>query len=406
MDISINLTVLKRKRRKDGKVPVYLRFTHDRKSRYKSTGIAIREKDWNWDRQEVRRTHRDYTHLNIQLGQTLRDITEHRDELQRQGRLTMNALMDMFSGPKKDTRSILHLCDTYRDKLHQDGRYWEGRHFVVVQGNIEEFIGQGASDRVDELTTGWLAAFQVYLLTKDNKNTPVTTRKKIQRLRGMVRWLLKTKQIEIDPYANFERVKAKKNGDTKVKLSFDQIKAIQALDLQPGSAPWHIRNFFMYSFYNAGIRFGDLCCLRWRHIVDGRLEYNMHKTGGYKRIKQTEEMQVILDQYRSKDKKPDDFIFPILDKGYDDPVELRRKISSRNAIANKNLQNIAKKAGIQSHISFHVARHSFAHHALTRGMNVYEISKALGHSDLSVTQDYLKSFDEDLLDKAMEGLFK
>jgi len=318
----------------------------------------------------------------------------------------MNALMDMFSGPKKDTRSILHLCDTYRDKLHQDGRYWEGRHFVVVQGNIEEFIGQGASDRVDELTTGWLAAFQVYLLTKDNKNTPVTTRKKIQRLRGMVRWLLKTKQIEIDPYANFERVKAKKNGDTKVKLSFDQIKAIQALDLQPGSAPWHIRNFFMYSFYNAGIRFGDLCCLRWRHIVDGRLEYNMHKTGGYKRIKQTEEMQVILDQYRSKDKKPDDFIFPILDKGYDDPVELRRKISSRNAIANKNLQNIAKKAGIQSHISFHVARHSFAHHALTRGMNVYEISKALGHSDLSVTQDYLKSFDEDLLDKAMEGLFK
>ena len=402
MSITINLALLKRKKLRNGNIPIYIRLTENRKSRYKSTGISIPEKDWNPERQEIRRSHRDYKQINIELGRIIREVTEHRDYLHQQGNLTMNALCEMFNGHEHDNRSISELCDRYTDKLKADGRYWEGRHFPVVRGNIEDFIQTGSSDRIDDLNTKWLQAFQDFLLVK---NIPFTVQKKIQRLRGMIRWLLKTGQMENDPFANFEKVRAKRNGDNKVKLSLEQIQAMQAVDLQPGSSLWHTRNYFLYAFYNAGIRFGDLCVLKWKHIVDGRLEYNMHKTGGYKRIKQTSEMQAILDHYRN-DSKPDDYIFPILDKEYSDPIELRKRISSRNVIANKNLQKVAKLAGIQSHISFHVARHSFAHHALTKGMNVYEISKALGHSDLSVTQDYLKSFDEDLLDKAMEGLFK
>lgn len=403
MNITINLTLLKRKQRRDGTIPIYIRLTHERKSRYKATGISIMEKDWNPDKQQVRRSHRDHTHLNIQLGQILRETTEHRDELHRQGRLSMDAMMDLFDSPEKDTSSIIEACHRYREKLHYESRFWEWRHFGVLQGNIGAFIENGASQAIYDINTEWLEAFQDYLLTI---NSPVTTQKKIQRFRGMIRWLLQTKQIELDPYANFERVKSKRNGNNKVKLSFEQIQTMRDLGLQPGTALWHTRNWFLYSFYNAGIRFGDLCCLRWKHIIDGRLEYNMHKTGGYKRIKQTGEMLAILDLYRTPDSPPESFIFPILDKDYDDPVLLRRKISSRNVIANKNLQKLAKMAGIQSHISFHVARHSFAHHALTKGMGVYEVSKALGHSDLKVTQDYLKSFDEDLLDKAMGELFK
>jgi site-specific recombinase XerD len=62
-------------------------------------------------------------------------------------------------------------------------------------------------------------------------------------------------------------------------------------------------------------------------------------------------------------------------------------------------------AGIDTYMSFHIARHSFARFAATQGMNIYAVSNALGHTKLETTQIYLNSFDESLLDKEMEYLF-
>jgi len=74
-------------------------------------------------------------------------------------------------------------------------------------------------------------------------------------------------------------------------------------------------------------------------------------------------------------------------------------------IVNRHLKTIATKAGIQASVSFHVSRHSFANYALKKGMDLYAISKALGHSDLKVTEEYIKTFDEELLDQSMNQLF-
>lgn len=38
-------------------------------------------------------------------------------------------------------------------------------------------------------------------------------------------------------------------------------------------------------------------------------------------------------------------------------------------------------------------------------MDIYKISKALGHGKLKTIERYLKGFDEELLDEGMEGLF-
>ena len=53
----------------------------------------------------------------------------------------------------------------------------------------------------------------------------------------------------------------------------------------------------------------------------------------------------------------------------------------------------------------HVARHSFAD---TRGRSrgtCLAISKALGHRDLATTQQYLKSFDRESVDRLAEDLW-
>jgi site-specific recombinase XerD len=126
----------------------------------------------------------------------------------------------------------------------------------------------------------------------------------------------------------------------------------------------------------------------------------------------------ILDHY-AVNRQPDCFVFPILNnhKDYNDPIYLRKRISSKNVVVNKWLKQIAAKVNerlkknssdipfIES-ISFHVARHSFAQQAIENGLNMYELRQALRHSDIATTQKYLKGLDEQLADKAMKKAFK
>ena len=55
-------------------------------------------------------------------------------------------------------------------------------------------------------------------------------------------------------------------------------------------------------------------------------------------------------------------------------------------------------------LSFHVARHSFATILKRSGVDIALISELMGHSDLTTTQIYLDSFDEEQINTAMQHL--
>lgn len=54
----------------------------------------------------------------------------------------------------------------------------------------------------------------------------------------------------------------------------------------------------------------------------------------------------------------------------------------------------ARKAGIPKHVTFHIARHSFATLALSSGADLYVTSKLLGHTSVNTTAIYAKIVDE------------
>ena len=53
--------------RANGEAPIYLRITQSRKSRFMSTGVYLQERDWNPERQQVRKSHPLAVKLNDHL---------------------------------------------------------------------------------------------------------------------------------------------------------------------------------------------------------------------------------------------------------------------------------------------------------------------------------------------------
>ena len=52
------------------------------------------------------------------------------------------------------------------------------------------------------------------------------------------------------------------------------------------------------------------------------------------------------------------------------------------------------KAGIDKHITPHCGRHTFATLSINNDIDIYTLSKYLGHSDVKVTQIYAKLIDK------------
>ena len=60
----------------------------------------------------------------------------------------------------------------------------------------------------------------------------------------------------------------------------------------------------------------------------------------------------------------------------------------------ETIKEWTKKAGIEKHVTFHTSRHTYATWMLSKGIDIYTVSKLLGHKNLRTTEVYAKIIDE------------
>lgn len=387
--------------------PLYLVLRHKQKQAMIATGLSLRASQWNASGQSARKSAPGSAAINKHLLDLETKAQEAARSLIAEGLepwpqdIKARLIKPVVA---EEEPCFLAFCETLLGTW--EGR-WAYQTFLAYQTAVRKLRQFHKRRRLpfSKVTPAMLRRFQQHL-ARDLGNKANTRHKNLSTLKEFFHQAMEDGVIEWQRNP-FDSLTLSKEKAVKEKLTTEELKQIAALDLEEGSLLADVRRWFMFAFYAGGMRFSDVALLERKHLAAGddgsvRSLYRMGKTKGVHGVLLVEEALAILEYYNWRKKKRGERVFPILD-GYDlaDPKKRREAISSRNVLANKYLRKMAKRAGVDKRVSFHLSRHSLAGYLLEQGYDVYVIKEVLGHATVRITEDYLRGFKGAGPDEAM-----
>lgn len=199
-----------------------------------------------------------------------------------------------------------------------------------------------------------------------------TILKHIERLRKMIGVALRNEWIDKDPFIKFQARFVRKE---RHFLSLEDLKAIEGKEFAVERLGY-VRDLFVFSCYT-GLAYNEVMTLKAENIckgIDGDWWIMMmrKKTNLPVRVPLLPKAMVLIEKYK---RYGFDTLFPSLS----------------NQKLNAYLKEIADVCGVAKHLTFHLARHTFATTVtLTNGVPIETVSKMLGHTSIRTTQIYAK----------------
>jgi integrase len=256
-------------------------------------------------------------------------------------------------------------------------------NWVSAYNYLVKFTG-GALKFAD-LTEKFCNDFKDYLLTtKSRKSEKVMLAQNsavsyFNKLKATLKQAYKDGLLEYDLNAKVEVIKP-----AETQRNFLTIDELNKLVKKPCQNQL-LKSAAIFSALT-GLRFSDIKKLTWGELIyipdNGYfIQFKQQKTKGV-------EMHPISDQAAGllgERGKPADRVFEGL---------------TYSAYQNKHLYQWIGSAGITKDITFHCFRHTYATLQLSKGTDIYTVSKMLGHRELKTTQVYAKIIDQTKRDAA------
>jgi integrase len=379
-----------------------LRITVDRKHARIKLNYATQKKHFNSSPKEykyIRFSHPKHAVINDHIDAKVQEAKNAITYLESKNlTVSANSIKAKMLSPK--SMSFLEYGNQLANSIKVNNHYANYKKYNTVILKLTDFKNN-EDIQFDELTPSFLDSFEAYLVKLGNGVNTINSNFRI--IRAIYYKAIEKGYVEQrkNPFFTY---KLKLSIPIKDRLDEQEIQKIERLILKDDQIVDNIRNAFLFSFYNAGIRISDILLLTWDNIQDGRLVYTMYKTNKEHSLRLKEKPLAILEKYKGRGES---YIFPFFSDRYDysDPEFLHKQIGVKTTIINKYLKYIASRAGITKKVTTHTARHSFADLARQKTDNIYNLSKTLGHSSLKVTEAYLASFDEKAVDDTLDSMF-
>ena len=405
MRTTISVIAYKSKILSNGEHPIMLRLAKDGRRVFKSLGLSCHPKKWDFKKQRPKKNHHQYEML---LAVTNAEIHKTQEKV-----MTYKAsgkdytLHDLIRTDRQHVHADVPLFTYYNTiikRLVESSKIGNANVYKDSLRSLESFVIKKHL-RFDDITYSFLSRYESYLRIR--KVSESTCSVYFRTLRSVYNKAIKEKIADASkyPFKDFHiasfKVKPNRRAITK-----GDIESLTHLDLNDAPDLYEARQYFLFSYYGQGINFTDIARLKWSDIHGDRIFYSRKKTGKAMHFKPLPEAQSILSYWSLFTQSRDDnYIFKILDRDlHKTEHQVYNRIKKIRKRVNKNLKTIGRMANIDTPLTTYVARHTFATVLKYSGVSTAIISEAMGHSSESVTQHYLKSFGEDVIDEAMENL--
>ena len=403
MNATISVVCYKSKTLSNGEYPLMLRICKDGKKKYQSLGISVLPRYWDFTRNKPKPNcpNKEYIQKIILDKQTelQQRVLEFNSE---QKEYTTTTLLN----DKNKKFELKTVCQFYQELIEQcksNDKCGNRLIYKSSYNSLKVFTRNQLDIPFSAIDVSWLNKYEKWLRSKGNKETTMSLM--FRTLRSAYNKAIKAKCARKSDYP-FDEYKINKF-DTKTQkraiaktevLKFtkevDNIGKRQYVQLS--------KDIFIFSYLCGGINFTDIANLTKVNITNGRIHYIRQKTGKLIKLGISEEAMQIIKKYESESKG---YLFPILNANiHKTPLQKQNRIHKMLGKINKNLKLIAAQLNVDANMTTYVARHSFASVLKKSGVSIALISEALGHSDLSTTQVYLDSFDNEQIDAAMQNL--
>ncbi len=258
--------------------------------------------------------------------------------------------------------------------------------FEFLRDNFKDVRGYQDIKRVQ------VVAFRNWLT--DNNLAPKTINRKIAANSSFFDFLIEKSMIQFNPCSSIKRPRQEVIQPTN-DLSDEEIGSLLGLvDELKGAGLLH--KAVIYTLFTTGIRKAELINLRRKNFYskDSHYVIEVRAKGGKQLTKVVHPKcaEIILDyiaflESSGESVHPEDWIF----RPSKNPLEPDNIIKPLNPKSvDYIIKTWCKKAGINHRISPHSARASYIGSALDAGIDLYKISKDVGHASVKTTEEYNK----------------
>ncbi|WP_288864645.1 site-specific integrase [uncultured Alistipes sp.] len=389
---------------KNNNSPLCIQFLHDGRKKTIGLGISIAHEYWNAEAQKVTDDCPDRDNIQFQITAK---IKEYNKKIQRLEALDIPITFDTLFETNKSRHAGITIEDGFKaeiERLESLGKINSATKHKYALQVLDGY--KSVKTALEAIDLDYLKGLELYLRQRGNKDNSIATRFAI--FKAIYNKAVKEGKVAVkqNPFSIYQ-VGSLWAKTRKRAIDKDDIQRLIDLEITEGHKTEYrrlARNLFLFSYFTAGMNFGDIARLRYKDIVKGRVNYSRHKTQKLLSFQLVPMALQILEKYGTAG-DGEDYIFPILNRHeHTTPQQIFNRLHKVLRKINRELKVLGEMIGLEMPLTTYVARHTYATVLKRSGVSVALISESLGHSDLSTTQIYLDSFENSQIDAAMAHL--
>ena len=382
-----------------------LRFTHERTSKLVALGMSVEPHYWDKNSELVLPNCPERAALQSQIDNAL---AGYRKKIQRLEALDIPVTFDTLFETNKSRHAGITIEDGFNaeiERLESLGKITSATKHKYALQVLDGY--KPTTIALEAIDLDYLKGLELYLRQRGNKDNSIATRFAI--FKAIYNKAVKEGKVTVkqNPFTLFQ-VGSLWAKTRKRAIDKDDIQRLIDLEIADGHTTEYrrlARDLFLFSYFTAGMNFGDIARLRYKDIVKGRVNYSRHKTQKLLSFQLVPNALQIIEKYSRANHAQEDYIFPILDRSeHKTAQQIFNRLHKVLRKVNRELKTLGEQIGLEMPLTTYVARHTYATVLKRSGVSVALISESLGHSDLSTTQIYLDSFENSQIDAAMQNL--